>query len=251
MTTRFFIRLAYLGTQYSGWQIQTNAKTIQGVLIEKMSKLLSESIIITGAGRTDAGVHAKCFYGHFDSTRLDAREVDKTIYHLNSILPGDIAVHSIIPVKTEAHARYSAISRTYEYHLHSKKNPFLEGISYYFHRSLKYDEMQMACKLLMEYDDFKSFSKNNSDVKTYLCDIYKAEWKLKEDKAVFEICADRFLRNMVRAIVGTMLELGKGNINLDDFKRIILSRDRSKAGESVPPHGLFLTDIQYPGNIFI
>jgi tRNA pseudouridine38-40 synthase len=251
VTSRFFIRLSFLGTHYNGWQIQTNAKTVQGILIEKLSLVLREPIELTGAGRTDSGVHARCFYAHFDSAQLDSKAFEKTIYHLNSLLPSDIAIQSIIPVKTEAHARFSAIRRTYEYYIHSKKDPFLEGISYYYHRALDFDLMQQACKLLMDYNDFKCFSKNHADVKTYICHIFNAEWKFDENKAVFVISADRFLRNMVRAIVGTMLELGKGSITADDFNRIILSRDRSMAGQSVPPQGLFLTDIKYPDNLFV
>jgi tRNA pseudouridine38-40 synthase len=249
--SRYFIRLSYLGTNYNGWQIQTNAKSVQGILIEKLSLILKEPIKLTGAGRTDTGVHARCFYAHFDFLRLGSKEIDKTIYNLNSILPSDIAVESIFQVGPEAHARFSAISRTYEYHIHSRKNPFLEGISYYYHQKLNLEHMQKACNLLLDYNDFKCFSKNNSDVKTYICHIFDAEWKLTESRAIFRISADRFLRNMVRAIVGTMLDLGKGSIDIDEFKNIILSRNRSRAGQSVPPEGLFLCEIKYPDNLFV
>lgn len=251
MAARYFICISFSGTNYSGWQIQSNARTIQAVLIEKLSLILREPVELTGAGRTDAGVHASCFCAHFNSANLDLNELGKATYRLNAILPNDIAVHTIRPVTPDAHARFSAISRTYQYHLHSKKDPFLQSTSYYYQRTLKFEQMEMACGLLMEYNDFKAFSKNNTDVKTYICHIYKAEWQFDQDKAVFIITADRFLRNMVRAIVGTMLELGKGNMNLNDFKEIILSRDRSRAGQSMPPQGLFLSDIKYPENIFI
>jgi tRNA pseudouridine38-40 synthase len=251
LTSKYFLRLSFSGTRYNGWQLQTNAKSVQGILNEKLSLVLREDIKLTGAGRTDSGVHAKCFYAHFDSALLDSKKVEKIIYQLNSVLPSDIAIQSIIEVNAMAHSRFSAISRTYEYYIHSKKDPFLEGISFYFHRSLDFDLMNLACKLLLEYDDFKCFSKNHTDVKTYICHIFNAEWKTDKNTAVFHICADRFLRNMVRAIVGTMLELGTGNITLNDFEQIVLSRNRSMAGQSVPPQGLFLTDIKYPENIFI
>jgi tRNA pseudouridine38-40 synthase len=251
LASRFFICIAYRGTNYNGWQIQTNAKTVQGILNEKLSLLLKEPIVLTGAGRTDTGVHARCFYAHFDYNKMDSNEIDKLVYHLNSILPSDIAVQSIFPVADNAHARFSATSRSYEYYIHSKKDPFLEGISYFYHKSLDVQKMQLACKLIIEFDDFKSFSKNHTDVKTYNCHIFNAEWKVTENQIIFEIRADRFLRNMVRAIVGTMLELGNNSKSLDDFRKIILSRDRSMAGQSVPPQGLFLIDIIYPEDIFI
>jgi tRNA pseudouridine38-40 synthase len=250
LVSRFFIRIAYRGTNYNGWQIQTNAKTVQGILNEKLSLLLKVPIVLTGAGRTDTGVNARCFYAHFDYNKLDSKELDKLVYHLNSLLPSDIAVQSIFPVADNAHARFSATSRSYAYYIHSKKDPFLEGISYFYYKSLDVEKMRLACKLLMEFDDFKSFSKNHTDVNTYNCHIFNAEWKVVENQIIFMICADRFLRNMVRAIVGTMLELGNNSKNLDDFRKIILARDRSMAGPSVPPHGLFLVDIIYPEGIF-
>ena len=251
MLSRFFIRISYSGANYNGWQIQLKDKTVQGLLIEKLSVILREPVAITGAGRTDSGVHAKCFYAHFDSASLDFKEIDKTVHQLNSILPSDIAVQSINRVKPEAHARFSALSRSYEYHLHSKKDPFLKGISYFYHGTMDIDQMKKACSILMEYNDFKSFSKNHTDVKTYNCQLYSADWQVFGDKVIFLITADRFLRNMVRAIVGTMLDLGKGIINLDEFRDVILSRNRSRAGQSVPAEGLFLTDIKYPENIWL
>jgi len=251
MPSRYFIRLSYSGTNYNGWQIQLKDKTVQGVLVEKLSVILREPVAITGAGRTDSGVHAKCYYAHFDSASLDFKQIDKAVHQLNSILPSDIAVRAIIRVKPEAHARFSALSGSYEYHLHSKKDPFLKGTSYFYYGAMDIDQMKKACRILTEYNDFKSFSKNHTDVKTYNCQLYGAEWQVFGDQVIFLITADRFLRNMVRAIVGTMLELGKGTITLDDFRDIILSRNRSLAGQSVPPEGLFLTDIKYPENIWL
>jgi tRNA pseudouridine38-40 synthase len=248
--SRFFIHLSYKGTKYNGWQAQSNGITVQGLLVEKLSVLLKHPVSVTGAGRTDTGVHALNFYAHFDSNKLQINDLSSLGYHLNSILPNDIAVKSIIPVKPEAHARFSALSRSYEYHIHFRKDPFLEGLSYCYFRALDRVRMNEACKLLMEFNDFKSFSRNHTDVKTYICKITQAEWISTEDSLIFYITADRFLRNMVRAIVGTMLEIGKGNKTIDDFKKIILSRERSEAGQSVPAEGLFLSYINYPKDIF-
>ncbi len=248
---RFFIHLSYKGTNYNGWQAQSNGITVQGLLTEKLGLLIKEPVSITGAGRTDTGVHAKNFYAHFDTNKLELSELTKLAYHLNSILPSDIAIKSIIPVSTDSHARFSAISRSYEYYIHFKKDPFLEGISCYYFKTVELAKMKEACKLLLEFSDFKSFSKSHTDVKTYLCKVTQADWNATENQLIFSITADRFLRNMVRAIVGTMLEVGRGNSSLDDFKKIILSRDRTMAGQSVPAAGLFLTDIEYPEKIFL
>ena len=247
---RFFIHLSYNGHKYNGWQSQLNGITVQGQLVEKVSLLLKEEVSITGAGRTDTGVHARNFYAHFDNNKLELNELDNLIHHLNSILPHDIAIKSIFPVTSDAHARFSALSRSYEYLIHFKKDPFLEGFSHQYFRPLDVDIMQKACQLLLETSDFKAFSKSHTDVKTYVCKINNASWTSIDNQLIFNITADRFLRNMVRAIVGTMLELGRGSKNLDDFRKIILSRERSSAGQSVPPEGLYLTQIIYPENIF-
>jgi tRNA pseudouridine38-40 synthase len=248
---RYFIRISYLGSKYHGWQIQSNAPSVQSFLNEKLSMLIGEAISVTGAGRTDAGVHASCYFVHFDSLQPDLAGNKDLIYHLNAVLPSDIAIYAISPVKPDAHARFSALSRTYEYHLHTLKDPFLEGLSLFYNRPLNMESLQEACYVLKETEDFKSFSKNHSDVQNYLCRIFEAEWTILGHRIIYRVSANRFLRNMVRAMVGTMLDLGTGKISLQEFRQIIQSRSRSMAGKSVPPHGLYLSDIKYPEGIFL
>lgn len=214
-----------------------------------LSTILRENINVIGAGRTDTGVHASCFYAHFDLQNAEITDIDHLIFKLNNFLPKDIAVYDLFPVNPKAHSRFNAVSRTYKYFITKRKNPFKTEFSYYLYFTVDVEKMNKACEILFEYKDFTSFSKTQTQVKTNLCDIYKAEWVEREDEIIFTIQANRFLRNMVRAIVGTMLDIGRCKIDLNDFRNIIESKNRSKAGYSVPPNGLFLTDIVYPGEL--
>lgn len=241
---RYFIKLAYKGTNYFGWQYQPDAISVQETLNKALSTLLKTNIDILGAGRTDSGVHAKEMFAHFDyETEIDTQKI---VYKLNSFLPKDIAIFDLIKVHDDAHARFDATKRTYEYHIHTKKNAFESDDSWYYSLPLDVEKMNEACKILFEYIDFECFSKTHTDVNTFNCKIFEANWKQNEDKLVFTITADRFLRNMVRAIVGTMINIGSGKVSLNDFRKIIESKNRSKAGFSVPAHGLYLTKIEYP-----
>lgn len=246
---RYFIELSYNGRAYHGWQNQPNAISVQEVLEDALSTLLKEEITIVGAGRTDSGVHAKQMYAHFNS--VNKFSLEKLIYKLNSFLPNDIAVQDVFNVNDEAHARFDAISREYKYKISLFKNVFSFNNSYYFKQELDVNKMNEAAKILFEYDDFECFSKSNTDVKTYNCKILKAEWIYESNDLVFTIKADRFLRNMVRAIVGTLINVGIGKINVDQLHDIIKSKNRSQAGASVPGHALYLEKIEYPKNIKI
>ncbi len=245
---RYFIQLSYNGTAYNGWQIQENTqKTVQHILNEMLSTLLNESIVVTGCGRTDTGVHAKEFYAHFDSTILDlTTNHDKWIYKFNGALPPDIAIHKIIKVNEKSNARFDATSRTYQYIISRKKNPFEIDKAYFFNGELNITEMNKAAKALFDYTDFSAFSKSNTQTYTNDCKLLKAGWKEENDCLIFTISADRFLRNMVRAIVGTLIDVGKGKISVEEFKKIIESKNRSNAGFSVPACGLYLMKVEYP-----
>jgi len=246
---RFFIELSYNGSAYHGWQNQPNAISVQEVLEKALSTILKTKIAIMGAGRTDAGVHASQMFAHFDfDGDFESKDL---VYKLNSFLPKDIAVSSIFEVKPEMHARFYATSRTYHYKVSTSKNVFDYDFSYQVHLPLDLDAMNEACKILFEYKDFQCFSKSKTDVKTYNCDIKEAFWTKNNDQLVFTITADRFLRNMVRAIVGTMVNIGLGKLKLDDLHTIIKSKNRSEAGFSVPAHGLYLVKIVYPETIKI
>ena len=241
---RYFIELAYKGTHYHGWQVQPGAISVQETLTKALSLLLKTDIAIVGAGRTDSGVHAKQMFAHFDfETEIDASQL---VHKLNSFLPKDIVVFNILKVVDEAHARFDATKRTYEYHIHTIKNVFENDGSYQFQLPLDVNKMNEACQILFNHSDFECFSKVNTDVRTFNCAIFEAHWKQDGNKLVFTIVADRFLRNMVRAIVGTMINIGTGKISLGDFEKIIDSKDRSQAGFSVPAEGLYLTKIEYP-----
>ncbi|MBU3822910.1 tRNA pseudouridine(38-40) synthase TruA [Flavobacteriaceae bacterium XHP0103] len=244
---RYFIELSYNGKAYHGWQNQPNAISVQEVLEDSLSKLLNETKAIVGAGRTDAGVHAKQMFAHFD-TEVDFVEED-LVYKLNSFLPNDIAIHKVFKVIPEAHARFDALSRTYLYRVDLKKNVFTFDQTYYFKQDLDIDKMNEATNVLFQYKDFQCFSKSKTDVKTYDCDIMEAQWFFKEEELHFVIKADRFLRNMVRAIVGTMINIGLGKISIDEFHAVIQSKSRSKAGFSVPAHALYLIEVAYPNTI--
>lgn len=250
---RYFIQLAYNGANYNGWQIQDNTpNTIQEVLEIKMSMILSETIKVVGCGRTDTGVHAKDYYAHFDSEKTDLHLIDANyLYKLNKVLPYEVAIKKIYSVKDDASARFDAEFRSYEYLLHSYKNPFLTNSSLLYYGDLNFDAMNEAAAHLLSVTDFTSFSKVNTQTKTNNCKVVFAQWsKLSDTEFVFNITANRFLQNMVRAIVGTLLEVGKGKMSLDKFKIIIENKNRSDAGMSVSGHALYLTNIQYPESIF-
>jgi tRNA pseudouridine38-40 synthase len=244
---RFFIEFSYNGSNYHGWQRQPFQTSIQERFEDCISKILSSNISLTAAGRTDTGVHAKKMFAHFDYDK----EFDylKTIHQLNSFLPNDISVRNIFRVNDDDHARFSAISRTYRYVLISRKDPFMQKRAYLLKNKLDIKKMNQACKYLLSNDNFKSFSKSKTDVKTYICDIQEAYWtQVDDDTFIFKIKANRFLRNMVRAIVGTLIEVGQNIITIDQFNDVILSKNRAKAGYSVPAHGLYLTDVEYDIN---
>lgn len=251
MTHRYFIQLNYKGTNFHGWQIQPNAISVQEVLNKAFSTILREEIEVTGAGRTDTGVHAINYVAHFDSEKDNLDKDGKFIFKLNSILPKDVAIESVRKVKNEAHARFDATNRTYHYFIHQSKDPFSLETSTFIPYELDINKMNKAAKLLLNYVDFTSFSKLHTDVKTNNCNVKEAIWTRDKNKLKFTITADRFLRNMVRAIVGTLLEIGKGKITINEFQEIVESKDRSNAGTSAPAQGLFLTQIDYPDNIFL
>jgi tRNA pseudouridine38-40 synthase len=249
---RYFIRLGYKGTHYHGWQIQPGAITIQEVLNKQLSMLLREEIYSVGAGRTDTGVHAPCFYAHFDSTADNLHaDREKFIYKLNAVLPTDIAVYDLFKVTPEAHARFSALSRTYLYRICRNKDPFTYDFCHYLSKPLDIDKMNEAAKILFEYIDFTSFSKLHTDVKTNNCKILEAHWEISGNELQFYISADRFLRNMVRAIVGTCVSVGEHKTSIDQFREIIESKNRSEAGVSIAAKGLHLINIDYPSDIYV
>ena len=241
---RFFITLSYDGTRYHGWQIQPNGNSIQQELQQALSTLLRQPIEVVGAGRTDTGVHARMMVAHFDwEEAIDGKQL---VYKLNKLLPAYIAVQEVRQVDEGMHARFTATSRTYQYFIHTRKDPFLQAYSWQVPFALDFDKMNEAAKVLLEYKDFTSFSKVGTDVKTNLCDLREAFW---EEVAPgcwrFTITANRFLRNMVRAIVGTLVEVGRGRISIEEMRQIIEAKDRCQAGESVPAKALFLVDIKY------
>lgn len=244
MMKRYFIKLAYNGKNYHGWQIQENAHTVQAEINEKLSLILGQTINVVGCGRTDTGVHAREYYSHFEIADISI-DLNSLIGKLNNFLPNDISIQNIFEVKPELHARFSAISRTYKYYISTKKNPFKSEFSYFFHIPLNIAEMNKASRFLVDFSDFTSFSKLHSGTNNNICKISFAQWELKNDMLVFTITADRFLRNMVRAIVGTLLEVGKGKLTAEDVIQIIESKSRSGAGFSVPAEGLFLEKVEY------
>lgn len=244
---RYFIELSYNGKNYHGWQKQPNAISVQEVLENALSTILGQNIVVMGAGRTDAGVHAKQLFAHMDTEVVF--ESEKLVYQLNSFLPEDVAIHSIFKVKPDIHARFHATSRAYLYRIALQKSPFNVDQAYYLKHNLDIEKLNKATKILFEYKNFQCFSKTHTDVKTYNCDIMKAEWKLVNNELQFTIKADRFLRNMVRAIVGTLINVGVGKIEVEDLHTIIASKNRSNAGFSVPAKGLYLTEVAYPDTI--
>ncbi len=247
---RYFIELSFKGTAYHGWQVQPNAISVQQTIEEAVSTLIREKMRITGAGRTDTGVHAGYFAAHFSTSSNLIYPLRETIRKLNYMLPHDIAIIDIFPVRDNYHSRFSAISRTYKYYLSRRKNPFTRETSYHNFSALDVRAMKNAAAELLKYNDFRSFCRTSTNVKSYICRIMHADWEEKDDVLIFTITANRFLRNMVRAIVGTVLDVGYGKITVDDFKKIIEAGDRCKAGTSAPAGGLFLEAIEYPPELF-
>ena len=245
---RYFIQLSYDGTAYHGWQIQPNGISVQETVEKALSVVARESVSVTGAGRTDAGVHASFYVAHFD-TENQSLNNEKILHNLNCLLPPDIAVQNVYKVAGDAHARFDAISRTYKYYLIKSKDPFLRQYAAKEARIPNLERMNEAARKLFDYDDFTSFSRLGTDVKTNICKVDQAEWSMDGNGFVFTIRADRFLRNMVRAVVGTLLEVGFGKITIAEFCGIIEARNRCAAGASVPAKGLFLVDIGYPENL--
>ncbi len=245
---RYFIQFSYFGKAYHGWQNQPNAITVQEVLEKALSTLLRQNVEVVGAGRTDTGVHAKEMFAHFDFDEIENRE--ELVYRLNAFLPEDIAVQQIHQMVSEAHARFDALERTYEYWVVQEKNPFYSDYAHLVKYPLDLEAMNKAASYLLGHTDFECFSKSNTDVKTYICDLRQAIWEEKENKLVFTITADRFLRNMVRAVVGTLLDVGMGKMAPEEIHTIIASKDRSEAGVSVPAKGLYLTKVLYPKELF-
>ncbi len=246
---RYFFEIVYKGTNYKGWQTQHNAITVQEVVEDGLAKLTGSKIEIIGSGRTDTGVHCEQQFFHAD---IEKEIVLKDFQHrLNVLLPKDISIQSIQKVKPKASARFDARSRTYQYRITLTKNPLLEGLALHYFKSTNIPTMNKAAALLLGEHDFQCFSKVKTNVNHFLCDITKAEWKQKGDKLEFTITANRFLRGMVRAIVGTLLDVGTEKVTVKDFQNIITSKDRREAGQNVPPEGLYLTKVKYPSSIFL
>ena len=265
---RAFVYFSYNGTAYHGWQYQPNAMSVQEQMESAFGTILRQPVTLTAAGRTDTGVHARLMVAHFDlPEHLSNDSIDKSIvncqlndlsFRLNGLLPADISVQKIVGVRPDAHARFDALSRTYEYWVTDIKNPYADHLITYTRFQLDYNKMNEAAKILLETKDFASFCKAHSDNKTTLCDVRRAFWEerpmpfMPEYKCkVFTIEADRFLRNMVRAVVGTLFEVGRGNMTIDEMRRAVEAHDRCAAGQSMPPDGLYLTDIRYPDDIFL
>jgi len=247
---RYFISLSYKGTNFHGWQWQPNALSVQQILQEALKIMLKKDMSIVGVGRTDTGVHASQYFAHFDFDLVF--NIKDLVYKLNSYLPDDVVIYDILKMKNDAHARFDAVSRTYKYYIYLGRNPFLKETTWQINeQQLDIDKMNEATNYLLNYTDFKCFSKSKTDVKTYNCKITEAHWQIKNKELTFTITANRFLRNMVRAIVGTLYNIGISKQQPSSIKTLIESRDRKKAGFSVPAKGLFLTKIIYPKHIFM
>jgi len=246
---RYFIRLSYDGTNYHGWQIQDNAQTVQGQVNKALGIIFEQDIACTGCGRTDTGVHASGFYAHFDVAAF-SDSGDDIVYKLNGCLPVDIAIDQIYLVDDEANSRFDAVSRSYTYHIITKKNVFAGAHAYFHYKPVDVNSMNRCAGVLLKHTDFSCFSRSNTQTKTNNCDIIEAKWTQDKQRLDFDITANRFLRGMVRAIVGTMLEVGAGKLSEADFTNILESKDRTKAGFSVPAQGLFLSKVLYPDGYF-
>lgn len=246
---RYFFEVAYNGKDYAGWQSQANAVSVQSVLEEGLSKIFRVPIKIVGSGRTDTGVHCMQQYFHADIDKpVDTARITGK---LNSYFPKGIAIHSVRPVKADAHARFSAVERSYEYHITTRKDPFLQGLALHHFKDVDVQTMNRAAALLVGEHDFECFSKVKTDVNHFLCEVKRAQWTDKDHKLVFHITANRFLRGMVRAVVGTLLDVGEGKTSVKQFQQIISSRNRAAAGANVPPYGLYLARVKYPAHIFL
>lgn len=248
---RYFIHLSYLGTNYHGWQVQDNAQTVQGVLNDALSLLLKEPIQTIGAGRTDAGVHARHYVAHFDSHQDSLSTNAQLLRSLNHVLPADISAQRIMAVNASTNARFDATLRGYEYIICRSKNPFMQNLAWTYTAAIDADAMERAAQQLLQHTDFTSFSKLGSDNTTNLCAVSYASWRTEADLLIFGIKANRFLRNMVRAIVGTLVDVGRGRLTPDDFEKIIVAKNRGLAGTSAPAQGLYLTQIEYPQEVYI
>lgn len=247
MTERFFIEVAYKGTGYAGFQKQENANTIQAEVEKALQVFFKKQFDLTGSSRTDAGVHAWMNFFHVDAADLPGQEqLNRKIYNINAILPEDIVIKKFFRVHADAHCRFDAASRLYEYSIYLSKDPFLADTAYYFPYKLDLAAMQEAANMISKHTDFTSFSKQNSQVKTFICSIIKSEWIQEGGRLVYRVQANRFLRGMVRGLTGTMLRVGTGKLSLQDFNGIIEGKDATKADFSVPPHGLFLVRVEYP-----
>lgn len=240
---RYFLEVAYKGTAYKGFQIQVNANSIQQEVQKALYVLLRENIELTGSSRTDAGVHAYQNFFHFDTQKNIEQ---KQLYNLNAILPSDIVAKNIIPVRADAHCRFDATSREYEYQIYTSKNPFLEDRAFYFPFKLNFELLQQAAEVIKQYKDFTSFSKRNTQVKTFICNIMYSQWSYRNELLVYDIQSNRFLRGMVRGIVATMLKVGREQITIEELHQIIQTKDCTKADFSAPAQGLFLTAVNYP-----
>ncbi len=244
---RYFLEISYRGTNYSGFQVQENANTIQAEVEKALAVLYRQSFQLTGSSRTDAGVHALQNYFHFDTELLlDARQ----LYNLNSILPPDIAANNLFPVSPNTHCRFDALSREYKYYITRKKNPFLQSICYHYPYPLNIEALQKLAAIIPEYSEFTSFSKKNSDVKTFTCNIFFSQWRIEDECYVFYITANRFLRGMIRGLIATMLKVTKGRYAEKEFRQIIESNNNNQADFTAPPHGLFLVSVKFPGDYF-
>ena len=246
---RYFIELAYKGTDFIGWQRQVRGRSVQQTLEEALSTVLRQPLEVVGSSRTDAGVHASQQFAHFDLGKA-IEDADKLVYRLNSLLPTDLAVKSTFPVADDVHARFAATHRRYEYRIIRQKSPFLTNEAYVFRPELDIQKMNAAAAFLLKYDDFESFSKVHTDVKTFICKITQAEWRQKDEVLTFTVQSNRFLRGMVRGLVGTLLEVGTGKKSVEVFEKIILAKNRAAAGPQAPAQGLFLVEVGYLAGIF-
>lgn len=244
---RYFIEVSYRGTRYSGFQVQENAHTVQAELQKAMELVFRKAFVLTGSSRTDAGVHALQNYFHFDE---ESELQQKQVYNLNAVLPNDLAVKRLIRMNTDAHSRFDAISREYRYHIYTRKDPFLHDRAYFFPYNIDVEAMQTAAGILQEYSDFTSFSKRNTQVKTFICALYESRWEQTTDGYCYYVKGNRFLRGMVRGLTATMLKVGRGRLDLNVFRSIIEGRDCTLAQFAVPPHGLFLEKVNYPEGYF-
>lgn len=243
---RYFLEVAYKGTNYSGFQIQENAGSIQEQVEKALATFFREKITLTGSSRTDTGVHALQNFFHFD---FEGDIADRSRYNINAILPRDIVLKGIYRVGPSAHCRFDAVSREYRYYIYREKDPFTDDRAYYFPYTLDRDKLEAAAALILQYTDFTTFSKRNTQVKSYLCTIEYSVWSMENDKLVYAVKANRFLRGMVRGLVGTMVQVGRGKLTVEQFKEILQSKDNRRADFSAPGHGLFLFRVNYPVSI--